>query len=99
MAPRAVPGTEFVEDCDLLLLAMGFVGPERSPLLEALGVELDLRGNVRADTRFATNVPGLFVAGDAHRGASLIVWAIAEGRAAARAIDGHLMGTTTLPPV
>jgi glutamate synthase (NADPH/NADH) small chain len=99
MAPRPVPGTEFVEDCDLLLLAMGFVGPERSPLLEALGVELDLRGNVRADTRFATNVPGLFVAGDAHRGASLIVWAIAEGRAAARAIDGHLMGTTTLPPV
>jgi glutamate synthase (NADPH/NADH) small chain len=94
-----VPGTEFVEDCDLLLLAMGFVGPERSPLLEALGVELDLRGHVRADTRFATNVPSVFVAGDAHRGASLIVWAIAEGRAAARAIDLHLMGTTTLQPV
>ena len=97
MAPRAVPGTEFVEDCDLLLLAMGFVGPERSPLLDALGVEIDARGNAIGDTRFATNVPGVFVAGDVKRGASLIVWAIAEGRAAARHIDAQLMGTTELP--
>lgn len=99
LAPRPVPGTEFVEDCELLLLAMGFVGPEKSPLLEALGVDLDLRGNVRGDERFATNVPGVFVAGDAKRGASLIVWAIAEGRAAAREIDLQLMGTTELPVV
>jgi len=97
MAPRAVPGTEFVEDCDLLLLAMGFVGPERAPLLDALGVEVDVRGNARGDERFATNVPGVFVAGDIHRGASLIVWAIAEGRAAARHIDAQLMGSTELP--
>jgi glutamate synthase (NADPH/NADH) small chain len=97
MAPRPVPGTEFVEDCELLLLAMGFVGPERAPLLDALGVEVDLRGNARGDERFATNVPGVFVAGDVHRGASLIVWAIAEGRAAARHIDAQLMGSTELP--
>ena len=97
MAPRAVPGTEFVEDCELLLLAMGFVGPERAPLLDALGVDVDLRGNARGDERFATNVPGVFVAGDVHRGASLIVWAIAEGRAAARHIDAQLMGNTELP--
>jgi glutamate synthase (NADPH/NADH) small chain len=99
MTPRPVAGTEFVEDCELLLLAMGFVGVERSPLLDALGVELDLRGNVRGDERFATNAPGVYVAGDAKRGASLIVWAIAEGRAAAREIDLALMGSTELPVV
>jgi glutamate synthase (NADPH/NADH) small chain len=97
MTPRAVPGTEFEEECDLLLLAMGFSGPERSPLLSALGVERDARGNVRGDGRYRTNVPGIFVAGDMKRGASLIVWAIAEGRGAASAIDEHLMGSTSLP--
>jgi glutamate synthase (NADPH/NADH) small chain len=97
MTPRAIPGTEFEEECDLLLLAMGFSGPERSPLLGMLGIECDPRGNVRADERYQTNVPGVFVAGDMKRGASLIVWAIAEGRGAASAIDAHLMGSTSLP--
>jgi glutamate synthase (NADPH/NADH) small chain len=76
---------------------MGFTGPERGPLVEQLGVALDERGNIRRDSRYATTVPGVFVAGDAGRGQSLIVWAIAEGRAAAAAVDSHLMGQTTLP--
>ncbi|WP_243665319.1 FAD-dependent oxidoreductase, partial [Rhodothermus marinus] len=82
---------------DLVLIAIGYEGPERSPLLEALGVELDERGRVKADEHFQTNVPGVFVAGDAHRGASLVVWAISEGREAARGVDLYLMDYTTLP--
>jgi glutamate synthase (NADPH/NADH) small chain len=76
---------------------MGFVGPEREGLLEQLEVELDERGNIKRDTAYASSVPGVFVAGDAGRGQSLIVWAIAEGRAAAAAVDAYLTGSTTLP--
>lgn len=93
----AVPGTGFELDCDLVLLAMGFTGPERSPMLEQFGVELDGRGNVDRDAQFATNVPGVFVAGDMGRGQSLIVWAIAEGRAAAAAADRFLEDRSDLP--
>jgi len=91
-----VPGSEFEEPVDLLLLAMGFLGPERYSL-EQLGVELDARGNVKADRNKMTSVPGVFTAGDMCRGQSLIVWAIAEGRDAARGIDRYLMGETMLP--
>ena len=76
---------------------MGFTGPERDGLIEQLGVELDERGNVARDDGYLSSVPGVFVAGDAGRGQSLIVWAIAEGRAAAAAVDTWLTGTTTLP--
>ncbi|WP_263731694.1 glutamate synthase subunit beta [Cellulomonas sp. SG140] len=90
-----VPGTERDLPAQLVLLAMGFTGPERSPLLEQLGVTLTGRGTLARDDEFATDVPGVFVAGDAGRGQSLIVWAIAEGRAAARAVDAYLSGTGT----
>ena len=92
-----VAGSEFEIPADLVLLAMGFVGPEKSPLLEGLGVTLTDRGNVARDSRWMTNVPGVFTAGDMQRGQSLIVWAIAEGRSAAHAIDVHLMGESKLP--
>jgi len=82
---------------DLVLLALGFTGPERSPMLEQFGVDLTERGNVARNNRWATNVEGVFVAGDMGRGQSLIVWAIAEGRAAAAAVDEFLMGQTLLP--
>ncbi len=97
MAMREIPGTEFEEDVDLLLLAMGFLGPERNVLIEQLGVALTDRGNVKADESKMTSVPGVFTAGDMTRGQSLIVWAIAEGREAARGIDRYLMGETALP--
>jgi len=90
------PGTERDLPCDLVLLAMGFTGAERGPLLTDLGVAFDERGNVARDGDFATSVPGVFVAGDMGRGQSLIVWAIAEGRSAAAAVDGYLSGQTTL---
>jgi len=90
-------GTEREILADLVLFAMGFVGPEQPGVVTQLGVELDARGNIARDGSFATNVPGVFVAGDAGRGQSLIVWAIAEGRAAARAVDAYLTGTSTLP--
>jgi glutamate synthase (NADPH/NADH) small chain len=92
-----VPGSEFEIQADLVLLAMGFVGPERGGLLDGLGVTLSDRGNVKRDGRWMTNVPGVFTAGDMQRGQSLIVWAIAEGRSAARAIDAYLMGESQLP--
>jgi glutamate synthase (NADPH/NADH) small chain len=88
-----VPGPEIVIDAELVILAMGFVGVTRSPLLADLGVELDPRGAVRGDSRHRTNVPGVFVAGDMRRGASLIVWAIREGRDAAKQIDRYLRKT------
>ncbi len=94
---KEIPGSEFEEEVDLLLLAMGFLGPEKPGMLEQLGVELDARGNVKADESKMTSVPGVFTAGDMTRGQSLIVWAIAEGRAAARGIDQYLMGETVLP--
>ena len=97
MSFEKIPGTEREYPADLVLLAMGFTGPERSPMLEQLGVELDGRGNVARDDSWSTNVPGVFAAGDMSRGQSLIVWAIAEGRSAAAAVDEYLMGDTLLP--
>ena len=97
--PTFVPveGSEFEVPCDLVFLAMGFVGPESGGVLEQLGVDLDLRGNVARDKSWSTNVDGVFVAGDMGRGQSLIVWAIAEGRSVAAAVDTWLMGETLLP--
>ncbi|UZJ24235.1 glutamate synthase subunit beta [Rhodococcus antarcticus] len=92
-----VAGTEFELPADLVLLAMGFVGPERGTLVEQLGVELTERGTVGRDAGWATNVEGVFVAGDMGRGQSLIVWAIAEGRSCAAAVDAFLQGSTSLP--
>ena len=94
---QPVPGSERELACDLVLLAMGFTGAETGPLATGLGVAFDQRGNVARDGDFATSVPGVFVAGDAGRGQSLIVWAIAEGRSAAAAVDTYLCGETTLP--
>jgi glutamate synthase (NADPH) small chain len=92
-----VPGTEFEVDADLVLLALGFLHPERNGLVESLGVELDPRGNVKTDANKMTAVPGIFAAGDASRGQSLVVWALSEGREAARCVDLYLMGETSLP--
>ncbi|MEY4311342.1 MAG: hypothetical protein RLZZ571_112 [Actinomycetota bacterium] len=92
-----VAGSTKTLPADLVLLAMGFVGPEQGSLVEQFGVEIDPRGNINRDGNFATNKPGVFVAGDAGRGQSLIVWAIAEGRSAAANVDRYLMGETTLP--
>lgn len=97
MEMREVPGSEFEEEVDLIFLAMGFLGPERPGMIEQLGVELTDRGNVMAGQDKMTSVPGVFTAGDMTRGQSLIVWAIAEGRAAARGIDTYLMGESLLP--
>ncbi|HEY7205537.1 MAG TPA: FAD-dependent oxidoreductase, partial [Methylomirabilota bacterium] len=94
---REVPGSTFVLPCELVLLAMGFVGPERPGLLQQLGVELTDRGSVKRDENWMTTVPGVFTAGDMQRGQSLIVWAIAEGRSAARGVDRYLMGRSDLP--
>jgi glutamate synthase (NADPH/NADH) small chain len=95
---KPVPGTEFEIEADLVLLAMGFVHPLHEGILETLGVELDPRGNVKADTEaYATSIPKVFAAGDMRRGQSLVVWAIREGRQCAHAVDKFLMGTTTLP--
>jgi glutamate synthase (NADPH/NADH) small chain len=90
-------GSDFELEADLVLLAMGFVGPEKQGLLTDLRVELTDRGNVARKGDFQTSVPGVFVAGDMGRGQSLIVWAIAEGRAAAAGVDQYLMGRTALP--
>jgi glutamate synthase (NADPH/NADH) small chain len=92
-----VPGSERHIPAQLVLLAMGFVGPEREGLIEQLEVELDARGNVARDSSYMTSKPGVFCTGDMGRGQSLIVWAIAEGRAAAAGVDGWLMGETALP--
>ena len=96
-AMKEKPGSEKVWPVELALLAMGFVGPEKDGLLADLGVALDGRGNVVADAEKATSVKGVFAAGDMARGQSLIVWAIEEGRAAARGVDRFLMGETLLP--
>jgi glutamate synthase (NADPH/NADH) small chain len=85
-----IPGTDLTFEVDLLVLALGFTGPDSDRLVDQLGVELDGRGNVKTGPAFQTSVPGVFAAGDAHRGQSLIVWAISEGREAARAIDSYL---------
>lgn len=95
--PNPIPGTEKVLPAQLVLLAMGFLGPEQ-PLLDALGLERDARNNVKADYgKYATNIPGVFAAGDCRRGQSLVVWAFNEGRGAARECDLYLMGSTDLP--
>jgi glutamate synthase (NADPH) small chain len=89
---QAIPGTEFTVDADLVLLAMGFLGPVRNGMIEQLGVKLDPRGNVATGENYMSSVPGVFAAGDMRRGQSLVVWAIAEGRKAAQAIDKYLNG-------
>jgi glutamate synthase (NADPH) small chain len=97
LAPRELQGKDEIWPADLVLLALGFLGPERGGMIEQLGVRLDARGNVATDASKSTNVPGVFAAGDMARGQSLVVWAIAEGRAAARGVDLYLMGETSLP--
>ena len=94
---QEIPGSEFALDCDLVLLALGFLYPEQDTLVKDLGLELDARGNVKAGSDYQTSRDGVFAAGDAHRGQSLVVWAIHEGREAARCIDLALMGRTDLP--
>jgi glutamate synthase (NADPH) small chain len=92
-----IPGTDRVVPAQLVLLAMGFLGPEQ-PLLDALGIEKDQRSNIKAEhDRYTTSIPGVFAAGDCRRGQSLVVWAINEGRGAARECDRYLMGDTDLP--
>jgi glutamate synthase (NADPH/NADH) small chain len=94
---QPIPGSESEIPCELVLLAMGFVGPEREGLLSELGVELDERGNVRRDENWQASQEGVYVCGDMGRGQSLIVWAIAEGRACAAAVDRYLVGDSALP--
>ncbi|MCC6890394.1 MAG: FAD-dependent oxidoreductase, partial [Hyphomicrobiales bacterium] len=95
---QPMPGTEFDVKADLVLLAMGFVSPVHDGLIEALGLELDPRGNVKANTiGYRSSNPKVFACGDMRRGQSLVVWAIREGRQAAHAVDIYLMGSTTLP--
>ncbi len=96
LEPKEIPGSEFTMDVDLLLLAMGFVSPEKKGILDTLNLKLDPRGNVSVDENYMSSLPGVFAAGDAKRGASLIVWAIAEGRKCAKGIDQFLMGETEL---
>jgi glutamate synthase (NADPH/NADH) small chain len=97
MGFEPVPGSEFELKADLVLLAMGFLGPERNGMLDQLGVKMTDRGNVWRDEKWMTSIPGVFTAGDMQRGQSLIVWAIAEGRSAARGVDAFLMGKSDLP--
>jgi glutamate synthase (NADPH) small chain len=94
---KPVPGTEFTLDVDLVLLAMGFLGPERTGPIQELGLRLTERGNVARDANWMTSTPGVFTCGDMQRGQSLIVWAIAEGRSCAAGVDRWLMGSTSLP--
>jgi len=95
---KPIAGTEFELDADLVLLAMGFVHPVHKGMIEELGLELDARGNVKADTvGYQSSNPKVFAAGDMRRGQSLVVWAIREGRQAAHAVDKFLMGSTALP--
>ena len=85
-----IAGTEFVMDCDLALLALGFIGPVREGIIQLFGVKLDARGNIETGHDYMSSVPGVFAAGDMRRGQSLVVWAIAEGRKAAASIDVYL---------
>jgi glutamate synthase (NADPH/NADH) small chain len=94
---REISGSEFEMDADLVLLAMGFLGPEKDGMISQLGVRLTDRGNVWRDENWMTSVPGVFTAGDMQRGQSLIVWALADGRQAAKGIDTYLMGSSNLP--
>jgi glutamate synthase (NADPH/NADH) small chain len=92
-----IAGSEFTVDADMVFIAMGFTGPTKKGMLEKMGVALDARGNVATDGNYMNAIPGLFSAGDMRRGQSLVVWAIAEGRRAARCIDTYLMGSSNLP--
>jgi glutamate synthase (NADPH/NADH) small chain len=96
-ALERVVNSEFYLDADLVLIAIGFSGPVKKGLVEQLALTLDKRGNIQTNDRFMTSVPGVFSAGDARRGQSLVVWAIAEGRKAAHHIDAHLLGSSQLP--
>jgi glutamate synthase (NADPH/NADH) small chain len=97
MQMQEIPGSEFTLDADLVLLALGFLGPERGGPINDLKLELDQRGNVVADSSYMSSVPGVFACGDLRRGQSLVVWAIWEGRECARGVDSFLMGRTDLP--
>lgn len=99
LSPREVPGSEKVWPAQLVLLAMGFLGPEKRGAIDELGLELDPRGNVKCNADYMSSADGVFAAGDIRRGQSLVVWAIHEGREAARAVDKYLMGVTHLPSV
>ena len=92
-----IPGTERDLVADLVLLALGFTGPEQNEFIKELNVTIDERGNIKRDSKFSSEVEGVFVCGDAGRGQSLIVWAIAEGRSTAAAVDEFLVGRTQLP--
>ena len=96
-AMQEIAGSEKEWPADLVLLAMGFTGPERDTIVFQLKLDADASGNIRTDNNYMTNIPGIFAAGDAHRGQSLIVWAISEGREAARCVDIYLMGSSELP--
>jgi len=94
-----VTGSEFTMDVDLVLIAMGFLGPVRNGMIEQLGVQLDNRGNVATDQNYMSSVPGVFAAGDMRRGQSLVVWAISEGRKAAACVDSYLKASAVQPIV
>jgi glutamate synthase (NADPH/NADH) small chain len=96
---REIQGSQFEIKTDMVVLAVGFIHPEHSSLTDALGVDFDQRGNVKTDETYMTKTKGVFSAGDMHRGQSLIVWAIAEGRRAAYNIDTYLMGKSSLPVI
>jgi glutamate synthase (NADPH/NADH) small chain len=97
MVMEEIAGSDFVLECDLVLLALGFLGPEPDGVVAQLGLKLDQRGNIQTDANYMSSVPGVFAAGDARRGQSLVVWAIWEGREAARCVDQYLMGESALP--
>ena len=97
MQMAEIAGSEFDVDADLVLLALGFLHPQKAGIVEDLGLELDPRGNIKTDASKMSSVPGVFAAGDASRGQSLVVWALSEGREAARGLDLYLMGETELP--
>jgi len=97
MMMEEIAGSEFELECDLVLLALGFLGPEPDGAIAQLGLKLDQRGNIECDSNYMSSVPGVFAAGDARRGQSLVVWAIWEGREVARGIDQYLMGESCLP--
>ncbi len=96
---KEVPGSEFIIDADLVILAIGFLHPKHEGLIKDMGVSLDQKGNVGTDPSYMTSVKKVFSAGDMRRGQSLIVWAISEGRTAAHYIDKFLMGSTNLPKI
>ena len=97
MKIEEISGTEKIWPADLVLLAIGYAGPENNGIVDSLGVELENRGTISTNDSYATNIPGIFAAGDGRRGQSLVVWAISEGREAAHAVDTYLVGESTLP--